>query len=65
MLRDNGTEVNLSFHPHLRCGRNMPGVSLDDRGAWDDSALINSWEEAVAEYEVSFRPTLGFCFAVD
>ncbi|KAF2256660.1 hypothetical protein BU26DRAFT_526988 [Trematosphaeria pertusa] len=28
-----------------------PGVSLDDRSAWDDSALINSWEEAVAEYD--------------
>lgn len=31
----------------------MPGISLDDRGAWDDSALINSWDEAVAEYQVS------------
>ncbi|KAK3216441.1 hypothetical protein GRF29_8g3289713 [Pseudopithomyces chartarum] len=29
----------------------MPGISLDDRGAWDDSALINSWDEAVAEYQ--------------
>ncbi|KAJ4294543.1 hypothetical protein N0V90_008234 [Kalmusia sp. IMI 367209] len=28
-----------------------PGVSLDDRSAWDDSALIDSWDEAVAEYQ--------------
>ncbi|KAF2677233.1 hypothetical protein K458DRAFT_447063 [Lentithecium fluviatile CBS 122367] len=29
----------------------MPGISLDDKGAWDDSALVNSWDEAVAEYQ--------------
>lgn len=34
----------------------MPGVSLDDKSAWDDSALIKSWDEAVAEYEVSLCP---------
>ncbi|KAF2635090.1 hypothetical protein P280DRAFT_412295 [Massarina eburnea CBS 473.64] len=28
-----------------------PGISLDDRSAWDDSALINSWDDAVNEYE--------------
>ncbi|KAF1960216.1 hypothetical protein CC80DRAFT_438824 [Byssothecium circinans] len=28
-----------------------PSISLDDRSAWDDSALINSWDEAVSEYE--------------
>ncbi|OAG07427.1 uncharacterized protein CC84DRAFT_1242967 [Paraphaeosphaeria sporulosa] len=28
-----------------------PGISLDDRSAWDDSALINSWDDAVAEYQ--------------
>lgn len=30
-----------------------PGISLDDRNAWDDTALIDSWDEAVAEYKVS------------
>ena len=28
------------------------GVDLGDRDAWDDSALIQSWEEALAEYKV-------------
>ncbi|KAJ4357639.1 uncharacterized protein N0V89_002215 [Didymosphaeria variabile] len=28
-----------------------PGINLDDRSAWDDSALINSWDDAVAEYQ--------------
>ncbi|KAK7190985.1 hypothetical protein DPSP01_009185 [Paraphaeosphaeria sporulosa] len=28
-----------------------PGISLDDRSVWDDSALINSWDDAVAEYQ--------------
>ncbi|KAF1967554.1 hypothetical protein BU23DRAFT_483124 [Bimuria novae-zelandiae CBS 107.79] len=28
-----------------------PGISLDDRSAWDDSALVNSWNDAVAEYQ--------------
>ncbi|KAL5394574.1 hypothetical protein PMIN03_010688 [Paraphaeosphaeria minitans] len=28
-----------------------PGISLDDHSAWDDSALINSWDDAVAEYQ--------------
>ncbi|KAF2013831.1 hypothetical protein BU24DRAFT_248168 [Aaosphaeria arxii CBS 175.79] len=27
------------------------GISLDDHNAWDDSALIDSWDEAVAEYK--------------
>ncbi|OCL05662.1 hypothetical protein AOQ84DRAFT_298466 [Glonium stellatum] len=27
------------------------GVDLGDRDAWDDSALIQSWEEALAEYK--------------
>jgi hypothetical protein len=31
----------------------MPGISLDDRNAWDDTALIDSWDEALAEYKVS------------
>ena len=26
---------------------------LGDAEIWDDSALISSWDEAVAEYEVS------------
>ena len=25
------------------------GIDLGDPGAWDDSALINSWDEAVEE----------------
>jgi hypothetical protein len=25
-----------------------PGISLDDRSAWDDSALITSWDDASA-----------------
>jgi hypothetical protein len=33
----------------------MPGINLDDRSAWDDSALVNSWDEAVAEYQVNFH----------
>jgi hypothetical protein len=28
---------------------------LSDAEIWDDSALIRSWDEAVAEYEVSYR----------
>lgn len=30
-----------------------PGISLDDGKAWDDSALIDSWDEAVNEYTVA------------
>jgi hypothetical protein len=29
---------------------------LSDAEIWDDSALIRSWDEAVAEYEVSPIP---------
>lgn len=32
------------------------GVDLGDRDAWDDSALIQSWEEALAEYKVERWP---------
>ncbi|KAF2117582.1 hypothetical protein BDV96DRAFT_611331 [Lophiotrema nucula] len=28
-----------------------PAVILDDKHFWDDRALINSWDEAVAEYK--------------
>lgn len=32
----------------------MPSVpDLNNKNAWDDSLLINSWDDAVAEYEVS------------
>ena len=27
-------------------------IDLSDRNAWDDSALVNSWNEALAEYNV-------------
>jgi hypothetical protein len=29
--------------------------ALSHEEIWDDSALIRSWDEAVAEYEVSFH----------
>ena len=29
-----------------------PGIDMSDRNAWDDSFLINSWNDAVKEYEV-------------
>lgn len=32
-----------------------PGIKLDDKNAWDDSVLINSWDEALNEYKVSFK----------
>jgi hypothetical protein len=28
-------------------------ADFDDKHAWDDSYLINSWDEALAEYNVS------------
>lgn len=28
-------------------------VDMGDQAAWDDSYLINSWDEAAAEYKVS------------
>lgn len=28
-----------------------PGIDLNDKNAWDDSFLQNSWNDAVAEYE--------------
>ncbi|KAF2872618.1 hypothetical protein BDV95DRAFT_391416 [Massariosphaeria phaeospora] len=28
-----------------------PTITLDDKNAWDDSALISSWDEAYAEYK--------------
>jgi hypothetical protein len=30
-------------------------IDLSDRNAWDDSALVDSWNEALAEYNVRFR----------
>ncbi|KAJ8118648.1 hypothetical protein OPT61_g399 [Boeremia exigua] len=30
-----------------------PGIDMSDKNAWDDSYLQESWNEAVAEYEVS------------
>lgn len=29
-----------------------PVVDMSDKHAWDDSLLINSWDEAVNEYKV-------------
>jgi hypothetical protein len=29
-----------------------PGIDISDKNAWDDSFLQDSWNEAVAEYEV-------------
>jgi hypothetical protein len=44
------------LHPSSLAGaKTMPGINLDDRGAWDDSALVDSWDEAVAEYQVNHR----------
>ncbi|KAI8934022.1 hypothetical protein NX059_008790 [Plenodomus lindquistii] len=28
-----------------------PGIDMGDANAWDDSLLINSWDDAVAEYK--------------
>ncbi|KAF2707026.1 hypothetical protein K504DRAFT_458492 [Pleomassaria siparia CBS 279.74] len=28
-----------------------PGINLNDENAWDDSVLINSWDEALNEYK--------------
>ncbi|KAH7389354.1 hypothetical protein DE146DRAFT_160818 [Phaeosphaeria sp. MPI-PUGE-AT-0046c] len=28
-----------------------PGIDMSDRNAWDDSLLINSWNDAVKEYD--------------
>lgn len=28
-----------------------PGINVDDQNAWDDSVLINSWDEALNEYK--------------
>lgn len=36
---------------------------LDDAEIWDDSALLRSWDEAVAEYEVS--EIQRYCFQED
>jgi hypothetical protein len=29
-----------------------PGIDMNDRNAWDDSFLINSWNDAQKEYQV-------------
>jgi hypothetical protein len=29
-----------------------PAVDMSDKNAWDDSLLVNSWNDAVKEYEV-------------
>lgn len=29
-----------------------PGIDMSDKNAWDDSFLQDSWNDAVAEYEV-------------
>jgi len=31
-----------------------PVVDMSDKNAWDDSMLIDSWDEAVNEYKVRF-----------
>lgn len=41
----------------------VSNISLDDRNAWDDSALIDSWDEALAEYKVSLLESLCMCKA--
>ncbi|KAF2471579.1 uncharacterized protein BDR25DRAFT_342309 [Lindgomyces ingoldianus] len=28
-----------------------PGISIDDRNAWDDTSLVDDWNEVVAEYQ--------------
>lgn len=30
----------------------VSNIKLDDRNAWDDTALIDSWDEAFGEYKV-------------
>jgi hypothetical protein len=32
-----------------------PIVDMSDKNAWDDSLLINSWDDAVNEYKVRFH----------
>jgi hypothetical protein len=56
-------EQNLYNPPTLQAtGRKGPsissstmvhGIDLTDRNAWDDSLLVNSWNDVVKEYEVS------------
>lgn len=40
-----------------------PGIDLNDKNAWDDSFLQNSWNDAVAEYEASLSIRVT-CFTV-
>jgi hypothetical protein len=35
-----------------------PGIDMSDRNAWDDTFLINSWNDAVKEYEVGLAEIL-------
>jgi hypothetical protein len=30
-------------------------MDFNDRKAWDDSELINTWDEALEEYKVGFQ----------
>jgi hypothetical protein len=44
------TQINLSFSEDLTMASD---ADLRDSNVWDDTALIDSWDEAVAEYKVS------------
>jgi hypothetical protein len=37
-----------------------PGIDMSDKNAWDDSFLQDSWNDAVAEYEVGLPRQLGY-----
>jgi hypothetical protein len=44
-----------SFYPNVMGNQKKRKTQhLSDEEIWDDSALIRSWDEAVAEYEVSY-----------
>lgn len=38
----------------------MAGIDISDKNAWDDSFLQDSWNAAVAEYEVGSQITFVF-----
>jgi hypothetical protein len=40
-----------------------PGIDMNDRNAWDDSFLINSWNDAQKEYQVrNLAPCTKSCY---
>jgi hypothetical protein len=49
--------IELFFHslPFFFQANNMAGDGVSHEEIWDDSALLTSWDDALAEYKVGIR----------